>query len=300
MNENENGNEVVELEHIWKVSQGTSVMRRDSSAMKQTNAALCHISCENKTLDELGYEEFTYDLVGKIATFLVHHATKYQKIGGCMLSGLTIMNYMSSLKMFVLNKFREQPTRPCFEEGRWKKTLRHCQIEKSNLNRINGIPNQENTDYATDKEHKLLAVACMWANDKKFANFFLLNKVLYHLVARCCEGAQQRKSTISIAYNEEEYVTYPVVSFDVERYKTHTTQKLQVFPHRSSFLMDIYFAMAYYLVLDNGEDDAFFPAFYGKISKSGSNKIDSKTSNMFNEYYKVRLSCVYFHQFSFF
>ena len=69
--------------------------------MKQINAALCHISCEKKTLDELVYEEFTDELVGKIATFLVRHATKYQKIGGCMLSGLTIMNYMSSLKGLV-------------------------------------------------------------------------------------------------------------------------------------------------------------------------------------------------------
>ena len=64
VNENENGNEVVELEHIWKVSQGTSVMRRDSSAMKQINVALCYISCEKKTLDELGYEEFTDNLDG--------------------------------------------------------------------------------------------------------------------------------------------------------------------------------------------------------------------------------------------
>ena len=92
-----------------------------------------------------------------------------------------------------------------------------------------------------------------------------------------CKDDTWWKAFNSITYNEEEYVTYPVVAFDVERYKTHTTQKLQVFPHRSSFLMDIYFALAYYLVLDNGEDDAFFPAFYGKISKSGSNKIDSKT-----------------------
>ena len=42
VNENENGNEVVELEHIWKVSQGTSFMRRDLLAMKQINAALFH------------------------------------------------------------------------------------------------------------------------------------------------------------------------------------------------------------------------------------------------------------------
>ena len=81
-----------------------------------------------------------------------------------------IINYMSSLKIFVLDKFGVANNH-CFEEGWWENALWYCQIEKLNLNRMNGKPNQENNDYANDKEPELFAVLSMWDNYKNFAFF---------------------------------------------------------------------------------------------------------------------------------
>lgn len=140
-------------------------------------------------------------------------------------------------------------------------------------------------DVATVQEQKMLAVVCLWDGSYKNADFFAMNKMLYHLVARCCEAAQQKKSTITVVQRTEGFTTYNCLSFPVDRHKTSTKQQVQVFPHKTSCLMCLYFSLCYKLVLDDGKSDFLFPEFASKLT-SNDNKIDSKAAALFNEYIK--------------
>ena len=124
----------------------------------------------------------------------------------------------------------------------------------------------------------------------KGANFFALNKMLYHLVARCCEASAQIKSQLKVKILHESNIDIPCLAFFVDRHKTSTTQHIQVFPHKKSFLMCLHFALAYKLVLDNGEDDFLFPDYAKRLKYDNTNKIDSKTSNIFSDYYQNLVS----------
>ena len=144
---------------------------------------------------------------------------------------------------------------------------------------------------ATDQELEVLSVVCIWDGTPRSADFFALNKMLFHLVARCCEASCQKKSLIKIMNKNEGVLKYPVLCFHVERHKTSSSQNIQVFPHKTSPLMCLYFSLAYKLVLDNGEDDHLFPEYAKKLGSDDSSKIDSKTAAFFNEYYKYISSC---------
>ena len=135
---------------------------------------------------------------------------------------------------------------------------------------------------ATDQELEVLSVVCIWDGTPRSADFFALNKMLFHLVARCCEASCQKKSLIKIMNKNEGVLKYPVLCFHVERHKTSSSQNIQVFPHKTFPLMCLYFSLAYKLVLDNVEDDHLFPEYAKKLGSDDSNKIDSKTAAFFN------------------
>ena len=112
-----------DIQDILQMSQGISVVSSDSAAMKHLNKALFHIGHGKNFLDELGYDEFNCDLVGTVSGYLVAHATKYHRLGGPKLSSLSVINYMSSMKIFCLNNFCNKHVPPCFQEAQWKKYL---------------------------------------------------------------------------------------------------------------------------------------------------------------------------------
>ena len=54
--------------------------------------------------------------------------------------------------------------------------------------------------------------------------------------------------------------------------------------------MCLHFALAYKLVLDNRQEDYLFPEYAKRLKYDNSNKIDSKTSNIFSDYYQNLVS----------
>ena len=140
------------------------------------------------------------------------------------------------------------------------------------------------------EEQKALAVVCIWEGTSRAADFFALNKMLYHLVARCCEASAQKKSKLNIFIKEEGNRKIPCLAFNVERHKTSHFQDILVFSHKSTFLQCLYFSLAYKLVMDSGDFDYFFPDYADRLGKDESNKIDSRTGNLFSDYYKILTS----------
>ena len=193
---------------------------------------------------------------------------------------MSLTSNKSCAKFPTLNYISERENPPCFQQSQWSSILKAVQTEKANQARQEGVHLVKAHDLATEQEQELLAVACLWERTYKCADFFAMNKMLYHLVARCCEAAQQKS---------EGFRTYKCLRVPVDRHKTSTKQRLQIFPHKTSCLMCFYFSLAYKRVLDNGKSDYHFPEFAKKLGNSSENKIDSKASGLFNEYLKYIL-----------
>ena len=110
------------------------------------------------------------------------------------------------------------------------------------------------------------------------ADFFALNKLLFHCVARCCEASALKRSTTYIKAIHEDFVTYNCINVPVDHTKTGTYQALVLYSHKDSCLHGAYFALAYKLVLDNDLEDALFPQFFGLLTEADTTKVDSRSS----------------------
>ena len=53
-------------------------------------------------------------------------------------------------------------------------------------------------DMQDDEEVESLAFLCIWHGTDKGISFFAFNKLIYHLIAKCCESAGQWKNEISV------------------------------------------------------------------------------------------------------
>lgn len=172
------------------------------------------------------------------------------------------------------------------QDSHWSNVFKSISDEKIGQARLAGTKVVNSHTSATVEEIELLSLCCILEGSTKFADFFALNRSLYHLVARCCEASALKKSMLQVKEIKEGLTTYHCLDFPVDRNKTKTYQNLVVYSHRDSFLQCIYFALAYKLILDTGGHDELFPRFFNHVKKGeNSTKIDSSTSRVFSEYY---------------
>ena len=122
-----------------------------------------------------------------------------------------------------------------------------------------------NNLYFQDKEIEALAIFCLWSGNERGIAFFAFNKLIYHLVARSCEGAGQWKKDVSVEVRSGETNTeYNVLQFKLDRNKTKTVQYPLVYAHKNNLLWDAYFALAIHLAVDTSKSNKSFRDFYDK------------------------------------
>ena len=95
---------------------------------------------------------------------------------------------------------------------------------------------------ASDEEVESLASLCIWHGSERGIAFFAFNKLMYHLIARCCESAGIWKSDMGILKVASQLETNQLLHFDLTRTKTNTIQNPVVYCHKTSVLWDLYFA----------------------------------------------------------
>ena len=147
---------------------------------------------------------------------------------------------------------------------------------------------------ASDEEVESLAGLCIWHGTERGVAFLAFNKLMYHLIARCCESAGIWKSDMGILKVASQLETNQLLHFDLTRTKTNTIQNPVVYCHRTSFLWDLYFALGMHLALESNPEDMLFPHFFKQLSKSkftgkGSSN-ESKASKLWNSYHKEIMS----------
>ena len=137
------------------------------------------------------------------------------------------MKYVRNIankKIVWIKRKKEIPL--CFQESQWRAILCLVSTEKANYERGNCSSLDNARENPTTEEQETLTAVCVWLNSVKGAKFLVLNKILYHLVERCYEASAQK-----ITVKSRNFIWIQ------RRYKTSTTQHIQVFPHKSNFLM---------------------------------------------------------------
>ena len=150
---------------------------------------------------------------------------------------------------------------------------------------------------ATLDKIKDLGVICLWEGSLDGVNVFCLNKLLYHLGARCCKAAGQWKKDLTyyVVQGEEEHDTdeFDVLMFFLDRNKTSTSQDPIVFNHRQSILFDLYFALAIQFLLDEDSDPCLFPEFHASVQgKKKGDALDSKAATLWAKIYQRMMKIV--------
>ena len=143
---------------------------------------------------------------------------------------------------------------------------------------------------ADDEEVEALASLCIWHGSERGIAFFAFNKLMYHLIARCCEVSGFWKSEMSVLKKKSQLETNSLLQFDLTRTKTRTTQTPIVYAHKTSFLWDLYFALGMHLALESKQEGMLFPEFFKKLSstklKGKGDSNDSKSSKLWIHYYQ--------------
>ena len=134
-----------------------------------------------------------------------------------------------------------------------------------------------------------LAAICIWAGDHSSVAFFAFNKMLYHLVARCCEASILSKHEVTTVRRSENGHIFDILMFNLERHKTGSHQKPVMYPHRDEMLWDAYFGMAIHLVTDQTTGPYLFPTFQLKCVNKKNKKTESKSSSLWNHYYDMMM-----------
>ena len=120
---------------------------------------------------------------------------------------------------------------------------------------------------ADDEEVETLATLCLWQGTERGVTFFAFNKLMYHLIARCCESASQWKSDISVVNRNSRLETNNVLKFDLTRSKTKTIQDPVVYAHKNKLLWDVYFALGMHLAMESQPQRQLFPDFFKTLKK---------------------------------
>ena len=123
-----------------------------------------------------------------------------------------------------------------------------------------------------------LALLCLWHGSERGIAFFAFNKMMYHLVTRCCESAGLWKKEIQVVNKTSRLLTNSILEFDLTRTKTKTSQQSVVYPHKNNFLWDLYFGLGLHFAVESDPKDTLFPNFFKKLSKEKNLKKETTTS----------------------
>ena len=126
-----------------------------------------------------------------LATYFATEARIRCKDEAPLLSMNAADGYFSAFKMMLIHKFDSDKAEEfqCFAPLKWKRLRESLISIKTDYAKKQGIKLVNGQDMADDEEVESLACLCIWHGTEKGISFFAFNKLMYHLIARCCESA---------------------------------------------------------------------------------------------------------------
>jgi hypothetical protein len=96
----------------------------------------------------------------------------------------TALGYMSAMKSFFLNKFREQPEPAVFGTNSWRAIMAGILGEIVERCKRTGESLVNPKDSATDDDYIALATLCIWEGSSSTAEFWHMNNTMSQLAGR--------------------------------------------------------------------------------------------------------------------
>ena len=279
---------------------GNKNKEKKSNACTQVNHFLKYHYKPKVTKNKLtNVNEITYDFLKEeedffelLATYFATEASIRCKKENGLLSLNSADGYFSAFKMHMIEKFESQKAEdlPCFGEKKWKKLREGIISIKIDYARNHGEKLINGQDMADEQEVISLASLCLWHGSERGIAFFAFNKMMYHLVTRCCESAGLWKKEIKVVKKTSRLLTNSILEFDLTRTKTKTSQQSVVYPHKNNFLWDLYFGLGLHFAVESDPKETLFPNFFKKLSKEKNLKKGdnhkSKATELWNQYHK--------------
>ena len=154
--------------------------------------------------------------------------------------------------MYFIEKYEKEKAEDCLScfAPRKTKRLRDCVIKlKKATAQIKGEKLFNTIEAASDEDVEALGSLCIWQGTERGISFLTLNKILYHLVARFCEGAGLWKQHVTVVKKKMKNGTNNVHCFLVNRHKNNNIQNPCVYCHINSLLWDVYFCLGIHLMI---------------------------------------------------
>jgi hypothetical protein len=227
--------------------------------------------------------EFWDKMIGAFFSYMGTSAMCFLNPKGRRLAYQSATQYCSSIKVFFVNKFRNEPSIPVFQPEQWKKLRDNLRGKYREGSRASGKRMTEGKISSTREDREAMATGCIWLGDAKSAEFWHLLNTSYHCSGRGSEVSLITPEGTTVAEVNEDVYQYSVLQTDVQRQKDGPFQSLSIYPHRDGVLEDFYFSLIYLIVMVGCGNEYVFPSFSEAALKTKSNKSDSKVSSLWTD-----------------
>ena len=114
---------------------------------------------------------------------------------------------------------------------------------------------------------------------------------MFYILGRCSEIGLLKKTNMKVTEKAEFTSLYSVMRAELDKQKTQEHQNLDVFPHRDSYLHDIYFSWGYYLIMSDDQSDFLYPTFakYAAKVNPSNEQTKSQVSTLWDRCFQTLL-----------
>lgn len=163
---------------------------------------------------------FWDSLFGAFVTYLGKHATAGCNPKAPRISKNTAAGYCSAVKIYFLEKFRNEPSIPIFQKANAKRLADKLQGMFRESNRAEGKIETEDVS-STRRDREAIARACIWMNTPEFAEFWHLSNSSFMCCGRGSETSLiKSEGIVSHEINEMVY-TYDILAVQLQRQKVN-------------------------------------------------------------------------------
>jgi hypothetical protein len=224
--------------------------------------------------------EFWDKMIGAFFTYMGTSAMCSCNPKGRRLAFLSAQQYCSSVKVFFINKFRNETPIPVFQTDQWKKLNLNLRGKYREGCRASGKRMTEGKISSTREDREAMATGYIWLGTAESAEFWHLLNTSYHCSGRGSEVSLITPEGTTVVEVNEDVYQYSILQTDVQRQKNGPLQSLPIYPHRDGILEDFYFSLIYLIVMVGCGNEYVFPSFSEAALKTKSSKSDSKVSSL--------------------
>ena len=281
---------------------------RDVSALEKSKKTLSALNHCNHFLD--GYckkegfkfhriEEIPYDGIDKkgnlfwdkfIASFMHYLASTaycwFDKEKG-LLSWEAAKQYASSIKIYLVTKFKTENQISVFRDEQWKVFMKQLWSIKKAEGRKTGKKLVNGHEGSNDDDRIAIGTACIWIGDSRAAQFFALENAKYFTAGRCREVSLLEVKDISIKKIDENGKNFRILTMKIERDKQGGNQTIHLHPHQEHFQQDIYFALIYNILVTRHIETFVFKQFAERAQRQIQGLTKSSVSQLWSTCFKA-------------